>query len=63
MQIKKIKDEEGLCNDPMEIATNNEDDNMDCDIDDISSNMERNIRVNGSEVAVKSNIKIPEEVR
>lgn len=47
----------------MEIATNNEDDNMDCDIDDISSNMERNIRVNGSEVAVKSNIKIPEEVR
>ncbi|KAI3785834.1 hypothetical protein L1987_44960 [Smallanthus sonchifolius] len=64
---KKIKNEETLCNapsdtsvDPMEIVTNDEDDNMDCDIDDISSNMEKNIRVNGAEVAVKSNLKTHE---
>ncbi|KAK9049465.1 hypothetical protein SSX86_031569 [Deinandra increscens subsp. villosa] len=66
-KIKKIKDEETLCNgpsdtsvDPMEIVTNDEDENMDCDIDDISSNMEKNIKVNGGEVAVKSNLKTNE---
>ncbi|XP_024971190.1 kelch domain-containing protein 4 [Cynara cardunculus var. scolymus] len=70
-KIKKQKDEDAFCNapnssiDPMEVATNDEDDTMDCDeianmesnIDDISSSMERNIRVDGSEVAVKSNMK------
>lgn len=75
---KKKKDEDAICNapsnrsiDPMEVvscATNDEDDNMDCDevgnmesnIDDISSNLERNIRVDSSEVVVKSNMKIHE---
>ncbi|XP_071731731.1 uncharacterized protein [Rutidosis leptorrhynchoides] len=56
-KMKKIKDKETLSNviDPMEVCTNDEDDNMDCNIDDISSNMERNIRVNGSEVSGESN--------
>ncbi|KAJ9568245.1 hypothetical protein OSB04_004211 [Centaurea solstitialis] len=61
---KKKKDENGLCNAP----STNDDDNMDCDdaddmetnIDDISSNLERNIRVDGSEAAVKSNTKARE---
>nr|XP_043614969.1 kelch domain-containing protein 4 [Erigeron canadensis] len=55
---KKIKDEEAI--DQMEVVTNDEDDNMDCDIEEISSNMERNIRVNGSEVTGKSSTKINE---
>ncbi|KAJ0709258.1 putative kelch-type beta propeller [Helianthus annuus] len=61
-KIKKIKNEEthapsDTSDDPMEVVTNDEDENMDCDIDDISSSMEKNIRVNGAEVAVKSNSK------
>ncbi|KAL9999558.1 putative kelch-type beta propeller [Helianthus debilis subsp. tardiflorus] len=61
-KIKKIKNEETHApsdnsDDPMEVVTNDEDENMDCDIDDISSSMEKNIRVNGTEAAVKSNSK------
>ncbi|KAM0033206.1 putative kelch-type beta propeller [Helianthus debilis subsp. tardiflorus] len=61
-KIKKIKNEETHApsdnsDDPMEVVTNDEDENMDCDIDDISSSMEKNIRVNGTEPAVKSNSK------
>ncbi|KAM0031097.1 putative kelch-type beta propeller [Helianthus debilis subsp. tardiflorus] len=57
---KKIKNEEthapfDTSDDPMEVVTNDEDENMDCDIDDISSSMDKNIRVNGAEVVVKSN--------
>ncbi|KAM0031876.1 putative exodeoxyribonuclease I [Helianthus debilis subsp. tardiflorus] len=54
-KIKKIKNEEthapfDTSDDPMEVVTNDEDENMDCDIDDISSSMEKNSRVNGAEV-------------
>ncbi|MFS7971619.1 putative kelch-type beta propeller [Helianthus anomalus] len=64
-KIKKIKNEEthvplDNSDDPMEVVTNDEDENMDCDIDDISSSMEKNIKVNGAEVAVKSNSKTHE---
>ncbi|KAK1433888.1 hypothetical protein QVD17_10806 [Tagetes erecta] len=63
-KMKRIKNDETLCNapsdtnaDPMEV---DEDVNMDCDIDDISSNMEKNIKVNGADGAVKSNLKTHE---
>ncbi|MFS8033869.1 putative kelch-type beta propeller [Helianthus anomalus] len=60
--IKKIKNEEthapsNTSDDPMEVVTNDEDENMDRDIGDISSSMEKNVRVNGAEVAVESNSK------
>lgn len=65
LQMKRIKNDETLCNapdtsaDPMEV---DEDENIDCDIEDISSNMEKNIKVNGADGAVKYNLKIHESI-
>ncbi|GJR43685.1 Kelch domain-containing protein 4 [Tanacetum coccineum] len=54
-KIKKIKDEETLSNapsdnsnDPMDVVRNDEDDDMECDIDDISTSMDKKVKVNGS---------------
>ncbi|PWA43986.1 galactose oxidase/kelch repeat superfamily protein [Artemisia annua] len=54
-KIKKIKDEEALSNapsdnsnDPMDVVRNDEDDDMECDIDDISTSMDKKVKVNSS---------------